>query len=195
MQAFVGNLIQRKPRRAVSPAFQHALMREVMKTERLRIVALIITATVVAGGLAIAHFVAPAVIDRIWHGRFPLTFLFIGYGAFVLFELSVLALISRQLKLDRDLPRARRYFGALIETSLPSIVIAVHMSNMGSAQALAFVGPLLYFVFIILSTLRLDFWLSAFTGLVAALQLLLLGLFHPASAECWLQGFWLRAAW
>src|SRR5262245_17805935 len=182
MQAFVGNLIQRKPRHAVSPAFQHALTREVMKTERLRIIALIITATVVAGGLTVAHFVAPAVIDRIWHGRFPLTFLFIGYGAFVLFESSVLVIISRQLKLDRDLPQVRRYVGALIETSLPSVVIAVHMSNMGGAQALAFVGPLLYFVFIILSTLRLDFWLSAFTGLVAALELLLLALFHPATA-------------
>ena len=43
MQAFVGNLIQRKARRALSPEFKHALAREVLKTERLRIIALIIT--------------------------------------------------------------------------------------------------------------------------------------------------------
>ena len=30
--------------------------------------------------------------------------------------------------------------------------------------------PLLYFVFIVLSTLRLDFWLSLWTGVVAAVQ-------------------------
>jgi hypothetical protein len=48
-----------------------------------------------------------------------------------------------------------------LETSVPSVVIATHMSNMGAVQALAFVGPLLYFVFIILSTLRLDLRLSA----------------------------------
>src|SRR5262249_56227298 len=41
--------------------------------------------------------------------------------------------------------------------------------------------PLLYFVFIILSTLRLDFWLSTFTGFVAAAELLALALFHPAA--------------
>src|SRR5262249_21374797 len=51
----------------------------------------------------------------------------------------------------------------------------------GAVQALAFVGPLLYFVFIILSTLRLDFWLSAFTGFVAGVELLRLALFHPAA--------------
>ena len=31
--------------------------------------------------------------------------------------------------------------------------------------------PLTYFIFIILSTLRLDFWLSTFTGFVAAAEL------------------------
>jgi len=56
------------------------------------------------------------------------------------------------------------------------------MNNMGAVQALGFVGPLLYFVFIILSTLRLDFWLSTFiTGFVAAAELLGLALFHPAA--------------
>jgi adenylate cyclase len=75
----------------------------------------------------------------------------------------------------------RRYVGAFIETSLPSVVIATHMSNMGAPQALAYVGPFLYFIFIILSTLRLDFWLSAFTGFVAGAELIGLALFHPAA--------------
>ena len=34
--------------------------------------------------------------------------------------------------------------------------------------------PLLYFIFILLSTLRLDFWLSLWTGMVAAVQLYVL---------------------
>jgi adenylate cyclase len=54
------------------------------------------------------------------------------------------------------------------------------MNAMGPAQALAFVAPLIYFIFIILSTLRLDFWLSAFTGLVAAVELFGMAIFyHP----------------
>ena len=181
MQAFVGKLIQRKPRRALSPEFKHALAREILKTERLRIIALIITATVVAAGLTTADVVAPAILDRIWRGHFPVLYLWAGYVGFVAFEASVLALVSRQLKRDLDVPQVRRYLGAFIETSLPSLVLVVHMNNMGAVQALGFVGPLLYFVFIILSTLRLDFWLSTFTGFVAAAELLALALFHPAA--------------
>jgi adenylate cyclase len=180
MQAFVGNPLRRGTRQPVSPAFAHALMREMMKTERLRITALVIIATVLLVGLAIVDAFAPDVLNRMWRGHFPLFYIIIGYLGFVAFESSVLVLVSRQLKLDRDLPRARRYLGAFIETSLPTVVIALHMSNMGAVQGLAFVGPLLYFVFIILSTLRLEFWLSTFTGFVAAVELLALGLFHTA---------------
>jgi adenylate cyclase len=181
MQAFVGNLIQRKARRALSPEFKHALAREVLKTERLRIIALIVTATVLTAGLTTADVIAPAILDRIWRGHFPVLYLWAGYVGFVLFEASVLALVSRQLKRDLDVPRVRRYVGAFIETSLPSLVLVVHMNNMGAVPALGFVAPLLYFVFIILSTLRLDFWLSTFTGFVAAAELLGLALFHPAA--------------
>jgi adenylate cyclase len=125
--------------------------------------------------------VAPAILDRIWRGHFPVLYVLVGYVGFVLFEASVLALVSRQLKRDLDVPWARRYVGAFIETSLPSLVLIVHMNNMGAVPALGFVAPLLYFVFIILSTLRLDFWLSTFTGFVAAAELLGLALFHPAA--------------
>ncbi len=79
------------------------------------------------------------------------------------------------------MPYARRYLGALIETSLPTIALYLQMKEMGPAQALAFVAPLVYFIFIILSTLRLDFWLSTFTGFVAAAELFGMAIFyHPA---------------
>src|SRR5258707_9335800 len=167
MQGFVGNLTHLKHRRSLSPEFQHAFALEVLKTERLRIIALIVVATGLAVGLGTVDLLVPAVLDRIWHGRFPVLFMATSYIVFVLFEASVLVLITRQIKRGGDVPHLRRYIGALVETSLPSVVISTHMSNMGAAQALAFSGPLLYLMFIILSTLRLDFWLSAFTGFVA----------------------------
>ena len=70
----------------------------------------------------------------------------------------------------------------LIETSLPTLALAVHIENMGPVQALGFVMPLVYFIFIILSTLRLDFWLSTFTGFVAAAELFAMAMFyHPVA--------------
>jgi adenylate cyclase len=45
------------------------------------------------------------------------------------------------------------------------------------------VAPFTYFIFIILSTLRLDFWLSTFTGFVAAVGLFCMAMFYiPAGS-------------
>src|SRR5882724_7574305 len=129
-------------RSAVSADFEHALTREILSTERLRVKAILV---------------------------------------FVVLELSVLRLINQRLAQGLDVPYARRYLSALIETSLPTIALYLQMSEMGPTQALAFVAPLVYFIFIILSTLRLDFWLSTFTGLVASAELFGMAIFyHPA---------------
>jgi adenylate cyclase len=99
----------------------------------------------------------------------------------VLFECGVLYLLNRRLKMHRDVPTVRRYLSALIETSMPTFVLYMHMNWMGPAQALGYAAPLSYFLFIVLSTLRLDFWLSTFTGFVAAAELFAMAmLYHPA---------------
>ena len=49
--------------------------------------------------------------------------------------------------------------------------LAMHIDSMGPVDALGFVVPLAYFIFVILLTLRLDFWLSTFTGFVAAAEM------------------------
>ena len=181
MQTLVGSLAGRKTRRSLSPEFQHAFAHEVLKTERLRVLGVVVVATVVAMALGLVDLIVPQVLDRIWRGHFPLLFLVISYLAFMLFEGTVLVVITRHLQRGGDVPQLRRYVGAFIETSIPTVVLWTHMSNMGAAQGLAFVGPFLYFVFIILSTLRLDFWLSAFTGFVASTELLAVAFIHPAA--------------
>jgi adenylate cyclase len=72
----------------------------------------------------------------------------------------------------------RRYISALIEISIPTFVLYLHMNWMGSTHALGFAAPLGYFLFIVLSTLRLDFWLSTFTGFAAAAQLLAMAMLY-----------------
>jgi adenylate cyclase len=87
------------------------------------------------------------------------------------------------MKKDRDLPIYRRYLGALIETSMPTIALILHIQNIGTIKALGFVAPIAYSIFIVLSTLRLDFWLSAFTGLIAAVEMFCVAVFyHPSIA-------------
>jgi adenylate cyclase len=137
----------------------------------------------------------PHALDHIWRGRFRPNYLNRILVPFVLFELWVHTSITRRLKHDHDPSVIRRYIGALIETSLPTVALAVHIQNMGPVQALGFVMPLAYFIFIILSTLRLDFWLSTFTGFVAAAELFGMAMFyHPETTTDPAPDIWYHGA-
>jgi adenylate cyclase len=169
-----------KDKQAVSADFADVLTQEVLRTELIRIKALIATTSLLAVLLSTIFTLEPEVLNHIWRGRLRPAYLYAVLIPFILFELWVHAAVNRHLKLHRDLPVLRRYLGALIETSTPTVALALHIENMGPVQGLGFVAPLAYFVFIILSTLRLDFWLSTFTGFVAAIELLCMAIFyHP----------------
>ena len=179
MAGWRGNRGEQRP--AVSAEFEHALAQEVLRTELVRIRALIATTSLLTIILWTVYILEPEAVNHIWRGRMRPAYLYAILVPFILFELWVHATISRNIKLHRDVPVARRYLGALIETTMPTIALALHIENMGPVQALGFVVPLSYFIFIILSTLRLDFWLSTFTGFVASAELFGMAMFyHPA---------------
>jgi adenylate cyclase len=163
---------------AVSADFQRALTQQVLRTELIRIKALIGTAVLIGSLILTIHVLDPNAIQKLWHGRFNPSEIFIVLVPFVLFELWVHYVIKRHLGKDHDLPIFRRYIGALVETSMPTLALAMHIDSMGPVDALGFAVPLTYFVFVILSTLRLDFWLSTFTGFVAAAELLAMAMFY-----------------
>jgi adenylate cyclase len=168
----------------VSKEFEHLLMREVMRTELLRVRSLIIVAFVIILNISVVRILFPGVEEHIWHGINP-NAIYLILTCFILFEWWVHRAISHHLKLDQDVHVLRRYVGALIETSIPTLLLYLQIQSMGPVQALGFVVPMIYFIFIILSTLRLDFWLSAFTGFVAAAQLFALAMYFkpPVSTD------------
>ncbi|MHC2333641.1 adenylate cyclase [Bradyrhizobium sp. USDA 4454] len=179
----------------VSADFHHALMREVMTTELLRIKVLIGTAATLATISLLVFFFAPEAVSRVWHGNLSPIYVFYVVVPLVVFEAWVHGAIRWHMRKGRDLPVIRRYVGVLVETSLPTVVLALHMNSMGRQEALGFVAPLIYFVFIILSTLRLDFWLSTFTGFVAAAELFYMAvLFHASGAGDGDPGIYYHAA-
>ena len=163
---------------AVSADFQHALMQQMLRTELIRIKALIATSAVLAVMLFAIYTIDPYAINHLFHDQFNPSYLYAILFPFILFELWVHGNISRSIRLDRDIPVYRRYISALIGTSMPTFALAVHIDRMGPTEALGFVTPLAYFIFIILSTLRLDFWLSTFTGFVAAAELFGMAMFY-----------------
>jgi adenylate cyclase len=171
-------------RRAVlSEEFERELTREVLRTELLRVRALITTGCVMILFLTATYLIDPAIVNRVWRGTEGLVREYTLLAGFILFEVWVHSQIRRNLKLDRDLPVVRRYISALIETSLPTVILILQIRSMGAGPALGFVLPMVYFIFVILSTLRLDFWLSTFTGFVAAAELLAVALFYNSASD------------
>jgi adenylate cyclase len=165
-------------RERVSKEFDHLLMREVMRSELIRVQSLIVVTAALAIIVTLVHIFVPDVVQRIWRGGASPNSLYPVLIGFILFELWIYRVISHYLALDRDMPVYRRYIGAFVETSLPTFVLALQIESMGPVRALGFVMPLVYFIFVILSTLRLDFWLSTFTGFVAASELLFMALHY-----------------
>jgi serine phosphatase RsbU (regulator of sigma subunit) len=89
----------------------------------------------------------------------------------ITYEALMFRAVRGALRGGRDVSRARWTLNVLIETQLPTIALWLLVNNqvMGLQQVLVAPAMLLYFFFIILSTLRLSPGLSFLTGLMSAL--------------------------
>jgi adenylate cyclase len=155
---------------ASATSFSAALRREVLRSEqrRMRVLAIALTVLLALTTLAINLF--PFVREQLFHGAMPGWVPLAVIGPFALIESLALVAIGYRIRRDKDFPRVGRFANALVETSLPGVIIYGLSHYMDPRAVLGFWPPMLYFVFVVLSTLRLDFWLSAWTGAVAAIQ-------------------------
>src|SRR5215469_16668830 len=89
-------------------------------------------------------------------------------GPFLAYEIVALLVLHYRLARGSTFPTTARLANPLIETSLPTVIL--WRVNELTTPAVAFGTwlTMLYFIFIVASTLRLDFVLPAFTGSVAA---------------------------
>jgi adenylate cyclase len=152
-------------------SFEDHLAREIIHSERMRmaILAGLLGALIVFYGLGYALFRKDYHLLRFLT---PATFLYIiaVIALLLCYELAIRYLIGRWLRQGRGVPGALRYLNAFVETSVPSILILLVSREINPVYVLQSAPSLLYAVFIVLSTLRLDFRLSVFTGLVAAAE-------------------------
>jgi adenylate cyclase len=169
---------RRKRKRNAARTFENEFALEILKSDKLRVTILICAfGAVVPVTLALAVFVYED-FQRIFHGNFK---------SFLVALLSTMCLCLGCLTLEwmalnRRIRERRRgypclpYISALIETMLPMAALIITANYVGPAYALLTPAPFVYPLLIVLSTLRLDFRLSVFTGAISALQYLVLSL-------------------
>ena len=165
---------------ATAPDFEARFAREIVESERLRMALL-------AGlfGLVMVMILLFAWIFRDGPAPFLRSPQTPGYalaitGGLVAYELLARHVLGRFLRRGAVPPPVLRYLNALLETSVPSFLILVVAREVEPVAVLQGPAAYLYGVFIILSTLRLDFALSAFTGVVAATEFAALSFFYAA---------------
>jgi adenylate cyclase len=151
-------------------SFDDHLAREIVHSERLRMAILagllglmivfISLVYALAGQGHVRRFIPPAVFFQI----ISVCAVLLGY------ELAVRRLVGRRARQGKGAPAALRYLNAFVETSAPSVAIFLAARQIDPVYVLQSAAGFFYAVFIVLSTLRLDFRLSLFTGLVAAVQ-------------------------
>jgi adenylate cyclase len=97
--------------------------------------------------------------------------LLVFHCALLVFEISTLLWINHKIKKQEfSIEIFNRYSSSFVEICSPGVIIFI-MAKQYNSSATILHAPVvyLYFIFIILSTLRLDFRLSLFTGCMAAI--------------------------
>ena len=148
---------------SLSPAFQQALLRS--ERLRIRIVMALLGGALVVRSLRTAILFSSENL-RLWVITALLIVIFLGY------ESLMLRAVNRRIGSGRDLPRAVWISNVVVETCLPALAMVLLSSGPIAPAYRPLANPtvLLFFPFILLSTLRLDPAACRISGAVAAVS-------------------------
>jgi adenylate cyclase len=167
---------------ATQDAFEQELARQILISEKKRV-------TILAIILSFMAFYFLTMICCFPSG-FPDQFLQKIYGLpfwiwFTLllattaaYEWVLRIIIDYVIKTGKQISAFLRYFNVFEETSLPTVAIFLLAQVIDPILALVSPSSFIYFIFIILAALRLDFKLCLFTGTVAAVEYFSLAWFY-----------------
>lgn len=155
--------------------FLSALDKEILEGERLRAtIVVIVCALSLVSFLAAYFFVGDKLV--LFRQQRQLSLRIMGIlGALTFYEVLLRGALQRFLTFGKKPPwPGVRYINAVLEISIPSLLMYFFTSAVHPIYGLLTPPMLLYFFFISVSALRLDFRLCVFTGSVAAVEYLLI---------------------
>ena len=158
--------------------FNKKLGEEFLLSEKLRTTILaVIFLTGTIGAIVVISFFSGDGIEELHRDSLWRVFFF--QLSLFGFEIITLLYIMRRIRRNlQAIPLAGQYLNVAIEISAPAIIMLL-LSQQYESPGRVLHSPLMniYFVFIILSTLRLNFKLSLFAGLLATTSFLLISVY------------------
>ncbi|HXD31972.1 MAG TPA: adenylate/guanylate cyclase domain-containing protein [Pyrinomonadaceae bacterium] len=163
----------RRRKRTKAPSVADAdLALETLGTERLRIIVLL----ALGGALSFLSLIPPTYFSSSMESAFRgnmsmfIAWRFVVLSGLVLYLVGEHLILRRLIARKRRIPTIYRYATALIETSFPTAAVIVAAIFSDPQASISSIPVFAYPLFIVLSALRLNFRLSLFTGLVAAVE-------------------------
>jgi len=153
-----------------APDFETHLSREILQSERTRMALLAALFALLSLVFPVFAWIFHSEYVQFFHSYATLYAVLGVSGGLIAYELTTRWILGRRLARGAVPPTWLRFVNAFIETSLPSLLIVLAARDLSPLSVLQGPAVLLYGVFIVLSTLRLDFALSVFTGAVAGIE-------------------------
>lgn len=166
--------------------FETDLLFETTKSEEKRVRILLgVLGLILFGGLGSYTF-ARQIMLTVFASADSYLYLLISVVLFAAYEGLYFILIRRFIQQGKSIPRPLYFGNIVVESFLPTAGLLILSILEERAAFLDSPVVLIYFLFIILSALRLDFKLSVFSGLIAAIQYTFLSIYllefvHPMS--------------
>jgi len=160
-----------------------ALSLETARTERLRALILAVLFSTAAVLFMLVSSLLPEAYLRILRSnelRQSIVVLFLAVAAY---EFAISFGFRFLSRMGRRLPEPARYLNTVVEITVPSVGIYLFSDAVHSSLALVSPFYAMYFLFIIVSTLRLSVALSLLSGALAAAEYLALGLYLTVTSE------------
>ncbi len=151
-------------------AFYEKFEREILYSERLRLLSLAAVSAVSLISFFLFYFFFRLNYQRIFLGKLPISGVVLFLSILILYSLQFSYLILQDIKAGRKCKVWRHYLTAFAETSIPTVGMLLLAQIYQPVTPLFTPIPFVYFYFIILSALRLNFKVCVFTGTVAAVE-------------------------
>ena len=151
---------------------------EISKSERSRALILIGLLGLEAIILLVIYFFYREEYLQIFKTHIAIYAILIFTFLIIVYEFFVLYLISNSNRFFFRNPRVFGYFNSFSEVSLLSLLLILIVEYSSQTIILQAPATLTYFIFIVLSTFRLNFKLSVFTGTLSAFEYILISIYY-----------------
>lgn len=148
-------------------AFQRELDLQLLKSEKQRLLFLGILFTAGVFAFIFQVYLAREKIESVETAFLILPV--IAFFAGAIFEFSLFYYTDSQLKKDRVVPGFVYTVSLLVDLIFPTVIIISLMNLTGPFIGLSSPGSYIFFIFILLAILRLNFWPAAVVGLCCAI--------------------------